>query len=114
LLLVVEFAIGFTYTLYSYFGIFMYNIFVLASWFVIVPKHADLMPSENGCSRPKHVKAINTYKLNHTGWCYQLFYNFAATIFQKLKILLENGPLNWLFSAHDVSSFHSFFRERRY
>jgi hypothetical protein len=40
-------------------------------------KHVDLVPSEDGHNWPKHVKAINIYKLNHTGWCYQLFHNLV-------------------------------------
>jgi hypothetical protein len=31
--------------------------------------------SEDGYTWPKHVKALNIYKLNHTGLCCQLFYN---------------------------------------
>jgi hypothetical protein len=32
---------------------------------------------------PKHVKAINIYKLNHTGWYYQLLYN----LIRKLRLM---------------------------
>jgi hypothetical protein len=35
----------------------------------VVPEHVDLMLSEDGHSWPKHVKAINIYKLNLSGRC---------------------------------------------
>jgi hypothetical protein len=44
------------------------------------------MPSEDGHRWPKHVKAINIYKLNHTERCYQLFYN--KKFFRQWKSLL--------------------------
>jgi hypothetical protein len=39
------------------------------------------MPSENGHSSPKHVKAVNIYKLSLTGHDQQLFYNIVLKEF---------------------------------
>jgi hypothetical protein len=41
---------------------------------IAVPEHADLTASEDG-QLTKKCKIVNIYKLNHTGWCQQLFYN---------------------------------------
>jgi hypothetical protein len=53
---------------------------------------------------PKHAKATNIYKLNHTGRCEELFYNYytisyfhTTSLLSLFPIVFTNSSPQWLF-----------------
>jgi hypothetical protein len=56
------------------------------------------MFSEDGHSWPKHVKAVNIYKLNHTGRCFQLFYNSC----RRFQTNIVGGFCIWEILVHNI------------